>query len=152
MTEGNGCLKEKEINMAARRRKRHLGLKIFLGIVLVVVIVGFVMKDQISSGVKDKAAEVVVEKLLDEKIAKDTAVYGDKTASDIYESMDSEDQEAVKSIVEEHLDQETISEATSYLTSGDTAGLKEYVKENLSEEEKQEVQDLYEKYKDQLAQ
>ena len=134
---------------AKRRRKRHLGLKIFLGIVLIVVIVGFVLKDQITNKVKDKAAEVVVEKLLDEKIGADTAVYGNLTASDIYNSMDEADKETVKEIVENNLSQETVSQAADYLKSGDTAGLKEYVKDNLSEEEKQ---DLYQKYKDQLSQ
>ena len=137
---------------AKRRRKRHLGLNIFLGMVLIVVLVGFVLKDQITNKVKDKAAEVVVEKLLDEKIGADTAVYGNLTASDIYDSMDEADKETVKDIVENNLSEETISQATDYLKKGDTAGLKEYVKENLSEEEKQEVQDLYQKYKDQLSQ
>ena len=66
--------------------------------------------------------------------------------------MDEADKETVKDIVENNLSEETISQATDYLKKGDTAGLKEYVKENLSEEEKQEVQDLYQKYKDQLSQ
>ena len=37
-----------------------------------------------------------------------------------------------------------------YVESGDTSGLLQYVEENLSEQDSQKVEELYEKYKDQI--
>jgi hypothetical protein len=38
-----------------------------------------------------------------------------------------------------------------YVASGDKAGLEKYAKDNLSTEETQTIQNMYEKYKNQLS-
>lgn len=136
--------------MSGKRRKKHTGLKIFLVIVVVLVAGVFLLKDQIISAVKDKAAEVVVEKLIDEKLNDDSLSYNGVSAKDIIDSMDEADKETITSVITNNMTEENISAVESYVKSGDTAGLKDYVKENLSETDKATVTDLYEKYKDQI--
>ncbi len=69
-------------------------------------------------------------------------------AEDFYESMDTQDQETVETIVSNHteINAETISQVTEYVNSGDTAALKEYASNQLSEEEQEQLKELYLKY------
>ena len=136
--------------MSRKRRKKHTGLKIFLFIVVICIAGGIVFWKQIKSVTSQKAAEVVVEKLLDSKISSDKAVYGDLSAKDIYNSMDEADKQVVTDIITDHMTTDNIKNVEQYVTAGDTAGLEQYAKDNLSTEETQTIQNMYEKYKDQL--
>lgn len=136
--------------MSRKKRKKHTGLKIFLFLVVICIVGGIVSWKQIKSVTSQKAAEVVVEKLLDSKISSDKAVYGNLSAKDIYNSMDDADKQVVTDIITDHMTPENIKNVEQYVTSGDTAGLEQYAKDNLSTEETQTIQNMYEKYKDQL--
>ena len=136
--------------MSRKRRKKHTGLKIFLFIVVICIAGGIVFWKQIKSVTSQKAAEVVVEKLLDSKISSDKAVYGDLSAKDIYNSMDEADKQVVTDIITDHMTPDNIKNVEQYVTAGDSAGLEQYAKDNLSTEETQTIQNMYEKYKDQL--
>lgn len=136
--------------MSRKRRKKHTGLKILLFILVICIVGGIVFWKQIKSVTSQKAAEVVVEKLLDSKISADKAVYGDLTAKDIYNSMDDADKQVVTDIITDHMTADNIKNVEQYVTAGDTAGLEQYAKDNLSTEETQTIQNMYEKYKDQL--
>lgn len=136
--------------MSRKKRKKHTGLKIFLFLVVICIVGGIVFWKQIKSVTSQKAAEVVVEKLLDSKISSDKAVYGNLSAKDIYNSMDDADKQVVTDIITDHMTPENIKNVEQYVTSGDTAGLEQYAKDNLSTEETQTIQNMYEKYKDQL--
>jgi hypothetical protein len=85
------------------RRKRHTGWKIFLCIVAVCLIGAVIFWPQIKKTTTKKAAEVVVEKMLDNKISSDKADYGKMTAKDIYNSMDTEDKQKVTDIITNHM-------------------------------------------------
>lgn len=129
------------------RRKKHIGLKVFLVIIAIIIVAGVVCKEQIKNVIGDKVAEVAVEKLIDEKLNDDSLTYGDVSAKEILDNMDEEDKQTVTDIVKDNMTAENIKTAESYVKSGDTDGLKEYVKETLSEEDKATVTEMYEKYK-----
>lgn len=137
--------------MSKGRKKKHTVRNIVLILLLLCIVGGVVFWQPIKNAASKKAAEVVVEKLLDDKIDSDQAVYGKLSAQDIYDSMDDADKEAVTDIVTDHMSAENIKNVEQYVASGDTAGLKAYVKETLSSEETQVIEDMYEKYKDQLG-
>jgi hypothetical protein len=136
--------------MSKKRRKKHTGLKIFLCIVAICAVAGVVFWPQIKSVTSKKAAEVVVEKMLDNKLSSDKAVYGKLSAKDIYNSMDDTDKQKVTDIITDHMTPENIKNVQQYVTSGDKAGLVQYAKDNLSTEETKTIESMYEKYKDQL--
>ena len=108
---------------------------------------GVVCKEQIKNVIGDKVAEVAVEKLIDEKLNDDSLTYGDVSAKEILVNMAEEDKQTVTDIVKDNMTAENIKTAESYVKSGDTDGLKEYVKETLSEEDKATDTEMYEKYK-----
>jgi hypothetical protein len=136
--------------MSSKKRKRHTGLKIFLGIIVICIVGAVVFWPQIKKTTSKKAAEVVVEKMLDNKLSSDKAVYGKMTAKDIYNSMDTEDKQKVTDIITNHMTPDNVKNVEKYVASGDKAGLEKYAKDNLSTEETKTIQSMYEKYKEQL--
>ena len=62
--------------------------------------------------------------------------------------MSSEDKAKVEKIVDQHASVAEITEAGKIYKSQGTSGLKEYAKENLTEDEMKEIRGLYDKYKD----
>ena len=65
---------------------------------------------------------------------------------EIYESMSEEDKDTVTEIIANNVSIDSVSEVQSYVNSGDTNGLMEYAKDNLSEEEVQELTEIMSKY------
>ena len=117
-------------------RNNHKVLIVISGIVIVVLIAGFVGRNQIKGYVKEKAAVAIVEKLLDEKIANDKKISGRLNAKEIYDSMDEKDKQRVMDIITGNMTDENVKQVSSYITSGDMSGLKQYVKGSLSSEDK----------------
>lgn len=133
-----------------RRRKRHTGLKIFLVLVLVLAAGGLIFRNQIKDTVKQKAAGVVMEQVVQQ--AGDLNLPGDIPVAEIYEKLDEEDKETLNEIIADHVTEETIQDVKEYVEDGDMQGLEQYVEENLTGEDNAKLQELYEKYKDQLPQ
>ena len=127
-------------------KNNHTTLKIISGIIIVVLIAGFAARNTIKGYLKEKAASVIVEKLLDEKIANDKKMSG-VTAEELYDRMDVKDKQKVMDIITGNMTEENLKQVNFYLTNGDMSGLKQYVKGRLSSEDKATVQELYEKYK-----
>ncbi len=136
----------------ADEKSNHTALKVFAVILIIVLIAGFAARNRIKSFVKEKAAAVIVEKLLDEKITSDAKISGRLSAKEFYESMDEQDRQKVMDIITSNMTDENIRQVKSHITNGDMSGLKQYVKENLSGEDKAAVQKIYEKYKYKLKQ
>ena len=65
---------------------------------------------------------------------------------EIYESMSEEDKDTVTEIIANNVSIDSVSDVQSYVNSGDTNGLMEYAKENLSEEEVKELTEIMSKY------
>lgn len=69
-----------------------------------------------------------------------------EAAENVYNSMSSADKAKVRSIVISHATPSNISKVYSYIKNNDTAGLEQFAKQNLTDSEKQELYQLYQKY------
>ena len=136
----------------AKNKKKHIVGKMILIVIVLALVVGFACRGMIFKAVEKKAAKVIAEKLIDEQMSLDTSILGDKTAQDIIDSMDKEDQEEMIDVIVDNMTDENIDAAKEYVADGDVSGLKEYAKNNLSEEDKETVKVLYEKYKNEIVQ
>ena len=125
--------------MAYPHRKHRLQkfIVFLIAAIVIILIAYFVALPKI----KSKAADVVAEKLMDAQAA--TGV----DAREILDAMDEQDKETVNDIITNHMSAETMKEASSYITSGDTAGLKQYAKDTLTASELEQIKELYNKYK-----
>lgn len=133
------------------KRKHSIILPIISALIIIVAIV-VLAKIYIYDPFKDEAISALTEKLIQTQINSDTTLPDGTTvnAQELLDSMSPEDQDTIHEIVKEHVTPSTISKATSYVTSGDTQGLKEYAKDMLTDSETEELKSLYKKYKDEI--
>lgn len=130
--------------------KRHRFQKfiVFLIAIVIILLVGYFVA---LPKIKTKAAGVVAEKLLESQITSDTSAIAGVNAQEILDSMNDTDRATVDQIITNHMSADTMKEASSYITSGDTAGLKQFAKDTLTASELEQIKELYNKYKGQVS-
>ena len=135
--------------MSNRRRKKNTGAKLiqFLLILVILGLVIFIFKIAVwDSMLKKKAVNYAVSNVIEQVAASSGVSVTSKEVEEVLNSMDPKDQETLNTIIEENVDQEAVSTITSYVSNGDMESAAEYVQENLSEENVEDLQQLYDKY------
>ena len=130
--------------------KRHRFQKfiVFLFAIVIILLVGYFVA---LPKIKTKATGIVAEKLLESQITSDTSAIAGVNAQEILDAMSDTDRATVDQIITNHMSADTMKEASSYITSGDTAGLKQYAKDTLTASELEQIKELYNKYKGQIS-
>lgn len=130
--------------------KRHRFQKfiVFLFAIVIILLVSYFVA---LPKIETKAAGVVAEKLLESQITSDTSAIAGVNAQEILDAMNDTDRATVDQIITNHMSADTMKEASSYITSGDTAGLKQYAKDTLTASELEQIKELYNKYKGQVS-
>ena len=130
--------------------KRHRFQKfiVFLFAIVIILLVSYFVA---LPKIKTKATGVVAEKLLESQITSDTSAIAGVNAQEILDAMSDTDRATVDQIITNHMSADTMTEASSYITSGDTAGLKQYAKDTLTASELEQIKELYNKYKGQVS-
>ena len=130
--------------------KRHRFQKfiVFLFAIVIILLVGYFVA---LPKIKTKATGIVAEKLLESQITSDTSAIAGVSAQEILDAMSDTDRATVDQIITNHMSADTMKEASSYITSGDTAGLKQYAKDTLTASELEQIKELYNKYKGQVS-
>lgn len=130
--------------------KRHRFQKfiVFLFAIVIILLVSYFVA---LPKIKTKAACVVAEKLLESQITSDTSAIAGVNAQEILDAMNDTDRATVDQIITNHMSADTMKEASSYITSGDTAGLKQFAKDTLTASELEQIKELYNKYKGQVS-
>ena len=129
--------------------KRHRFQKfiVFLFAIVIILLVSYFVA---LPKIKTKATGIVAEKLLESQITSDTSAIAGVNAQEILDAMSDTDRATVDQIITNHMSADTMKEASSYITSGDTAGLKQYAKDTLTASELEQIKELYNKYKGQV--
>ena len=130
--------------------KRHRFQKfiVFLFAIVIILLVSYFVA---LPKIKTKATGIVAEKLLESQITSDTSAIAGVNAQEILDAMSDTDRATVDQIITNHMSADTMKEASSYITSGDTAGLKQYAKDTLTASELEQTKELYNKYKGQVS-
>lgn len=130
--------------------KRHRFQKfiVFLFAIVIILLVSYFVA---LPKIKTKAVGVVAEKLLESQITSDTSAIAGVNAQEILDAMNDTDRATVDQIITNHMSADTMKEASSYITSGDTAGLKQFAKDTLTASELEQIKELYNKYKGQVS-
>lgn len=130
--------------------KRHRFQKfiVFLFAIVIILLVSYFVA---LPKIKTKATGIVAEKLLESQITSDTSAIAGVNAQEILDAMSDTDRATVDQIITNHMSADTMKEASSYITSGNTAGLKQYAKDTLTASELEQIKELYNKYKGQVS-
>ena len=121
--------------------KRHRFQKfiVFLFAIVIILLVSYFVA---LPKIKTKATGIVAEKLLESQITSDTSAIAGVNAQEILDAMSDTDRATVDQIITNHMSADTMKEASSYITSGDTAGLKQYAKDTLTASELEQIKEL----------
>ena len=124
-------------------------IRVLVIIALILILGGFCIHQFVLRPAKKMVAEKITENVLEQALTQ-AGVTEDvsEKAKEIMDSMSSEDKAKVEKIVDQHASVAEITEAGKIYKSQGASGLKEYAKENLTEDEMKEIRGLYDKYKD----
>lgn len=125
-------------------KKKHSGLRRFITVIVIIGVIclgGWYLTTHV---LKQKVESVVTDRLLNEAIQ--SAGMDSETVQEIVNSMDPEDKQKVEDIVDDHVNTETIKDVQGYISDGDTQGLKQYAKSQLSDQEQAELYGIAKKY------
>lgn len=138
-------------HMHKRKKKKHIRL-----LAVTVILIGaasalFIGRDAILQKVRTTAATEIGKKLLEQQIGTTVNINGQEIeVSDVVNQMDQEDVEKVSQIAEKYISPENIKQAADMAAGGDMEGLRSLAEGQLTEEDKNELMGLYQKYKDQI--
>lgn len=134
-----------------RRKKKHIRLLAVTGILAVSAVILFANRDKIVEQARVRAVKEISKKLLTEQLGEELEV-GDQRidVSQMIENMEQKDVETLTDIAEKYISPENLREAADMAADGDLEGLKELAEEQISTEDQAQLQDLYEKYKNQI--
>ena len=110
-----------------------------------------IMKDvqatqqQTQSNDEKKSANPIKKAIVSEALDSYAEKSSGKT-KEIFDSMSEEDKDTVTEIIANNVSLDSVTEVQSYVNSEDASGLMEYAKENLSEEELKELENIMSKY------
>ena len=120
--------------------------KIMIGVIIAGIII-FVFINfawpKLSKKTKEVAADKTVEVIVQNA---DKVSGGNDQIKDMLENLSEEDKKTVSEIIENHMDQETISELMGYVKNKDKESLMKYAAENLSASEILKLMEIYNKY------
>ena len=128
----------------SKKRKKSSALPTVLGVVVALALIIGIAYFAAIKPLKEKAVDTVAEKAIS-SVAQQAGVESSE-AETLYSNMTEEDKAVVQDIIEEHADAETMQKAVDLYQDGDMEGLKEMASSELSEEEIQQMKELYQKY------
>ncbi len=135
--------------MSRRNRNKRNGngwIIACVSVLIVIAVLAVLVKLFVYEPVKKQVAEKVVQKMIETELANDDSEVG-QDAQAIYDSMTEEEKDSLTQMAEDKMDAKTIKEVKEYVDAGDREGLKNYAKEQFTEDEIQQIKDIYQKYK-----
>lgn len=134
-----------------RKKNRHIRLLAVTGALVISAGALFAGRHMILQQVKTKAAVEISKRLLTEQFGSQINIGGQQVdVSQVMDNMEEEDIEALTGIAEKYISPENIKQAAEMAVNGDTEGLKALAGEQVSQEDKEQLQEIYEKYKGQI--
>lgn len=143
-----------------KKKKKGMGIVIFLSLVIVVCVVVLIglVRGNLADGIKSAVTEKVTEQVMEQAFQKALESAGDPQAAakakEIVSNMDESDKKEAEAIIEKYADGDTISGVMDIVGDGvnseSISQVEQYLKNTVSDEDIDKLQELYEKYKDEI--
>ena len=143
-----------------KKKKKSIGTIIILLLVIVVcviVLIGLVsgsFKDSIQSAVTGKVTEQFMEQAIRKALESSGDPEAAAKAKETVDSIDEADKKAAEEIIGKYANQNTVSDlidiAGGGINSDSVEQIKDYLQNSMSEEDIQKLQELYNKYGEQV--
>lgn len=148
--------------MSRGRKKKKKGIGTIVMLLLVIVVCVIVLIGLVGESFKDGIQSVVTgkvtEQFMEQAIRKALESSGDPEAAakakEIVDSIDEADKKAAEEIIGKYANQDTVSDligiAGDGINSESVEQIKDYLQDNMSEDDIQKLQELYNKYGEQV--
>ena len=143
-----------------KKKKPGLGTVILLAIVVIVcaIVLIVLVRGNLTDGIKSAVSRKVTEQVMEQTIQKALESSGDPDAAakakEIVNSIDEEDMREAEAIIQQYADGDSLSDLVNIAGNGinnETIDqIKEYLQENVSEEDIRKLQKLYKKYEEKV--
>lgn len=148
--------KIRENRQREKVRKRHSKLIKALIIIPVIIVIAVFAALSVNYYIVKPAKKKVAKQLATSTFSqalKESGADGDTKAQaeKIVDSMSESDKSTVEKIVDNHSSPKETTEIAKIYKEEGVSGVKQYAEENLTDQEIQELKDLYEKYKDKVV-
>ena len=143
-----------------KKKKKGIGTIVMLLLVIVVcviVLIGLVggsFKDGIQSAITGKVTEQFMEQAIRKALESSGDPEAAAKAKEIVDSIDEADKKAAEEIIGKYANQDTVSDligiAGDGINSESVEQIKDYLQDNMSEDDIQKLQELYKKYEEKV--
>ena len=130
----------------SKKRGRSRALQKFIMIIVILVIVFLISFFCVYRPLKQHFISAVAQELIASQIS--SGELSDDDIQAILDSMSEEDRSVLEDIINSHFSISSLSDILSFLRSGDLAGLRDYARNSLTEEELTQIRAIYNKYED----
>lgn len=134
-----------------RKKRKHIRLLAVTGVLAVAAGMLFAGRNAIIEQMKVRTVKEISKKVISEQLKGQADLEGwQESASRVIEQMEAEDVKALTDIAEKYISPENIKQAAELAAEGDLEGLEDLAKDQVSAEDQQKLQELYEKYRAQV--
>lgn len=134
--------------MKKSKRKAHIGLVTVSAALVLTAALLFAGRHMVVQELKTRATIEIGKKIFEGQLGKNVNVGGtDIDVSGIANHFEEQDVKQAAEIAEKYISPENLQQAAALAASGDTEGLQALAEGQVAEEDREKLQELYEKYK-----
>lgn len=131
---------------AVQTKKSKRGLKILVAVILILGVLALAFKFVLYDKLKDKAFDMVTKDIVQQMIEENPQLAEDTDIDSIISSVSAEDKAKVEKIITDSVSVTDMPGILDMVRKGNVQGLKEYARDNFSQEQLSEMKEIYQKY------
>ena len=131
---------------AVQTKKSKRGLKILVAVILILGVLALAFKFVLYDKLKDKAFDMVTKDVVQQMIEENPQLAEDTDIDSIISSVSAEDKAKVEKMITDSVSVTDMSSILDMVRKGNVQGLKEYARDNFSQEQLSEMKEIYQKY------
>lgn len=131
---------------AVQTKKSKRGLKILVAVILILGVLALAFKFVLYDKLKDKAFDMVTKDVVQQMIEENPQLAEDTDIDSIISSVSSEDKAKVEKMITDSVSVTDMPSILDMVRKGNVQGLKEYARDNFSQEQLSEMKEIYQKY------
>ena len=131
---------------AVQTKKSKRGLKILVAVILILGVLALAFKFVLYDKLKDKAFDMVTKDVVQQMIEENPQLAEDTDIDSIISSVSAEDKAKVEKMITDSVSVTDMPSILDMVRKGNVQGLKEYARDNFSQEQLYEMKEIYQKY------
>lgn len=131
---------------AVQTKKSKRGLKILVAVILILGVLALAFKFVLYDKLKDKAFDMVTKDVVQQMIEENPQLAEDTDIDSIISSVSAEDKAKVEKMITDSVSVTDMPSILDMVRKGNVQGLKEYARDNFSQEQLSEMKEIYQKY------